>query len=379
MKLLMISGDRSLLQGRKSAFYYTLQEFRQHWERIDVICPWTSRVDVSIGGNGTAPHATADRQGGEVHLHPCPHGLWYQTRWIARRGCSLIKEHKHHVMTVHEYPPFYNGMGAAKLHRKTGIPYALEIHHIVGWPEAANVRERLGRTLSRLYLGHDASRAAAVRTVNAAAKHQLEQWVIPAQKIHVVPSFYLDGDLLRSDTEPPKSYDMVFSGRLVPNKGLGNVIDTLKFLPDARLLVIGEGPERAVQEARARKLGFENRVTFLGWLPTQEAVLGAVRTARVFVMTSTSEGGPRNALEAIGAGMPCVFTPVGVLPDIVRDGENAIFTDGTPQDIAAKVGALLQDEERRARMGDAARGVLDQFERRALVETYAKFLQSLAT
>ena len=46
MKLLMISGDRSILQGKKGAFYHTLQEFSKHWERIDVICPRVSSSTV---------------------------------------------------------------------------------------------------------------------------------------------------------------------------------------------------------------------------------------------------------------------------------------------------------------------------------------------
>ncbi|MEK7591453.1 MAG: hypothetical protein AAB489_04585, partial [Patescibacteria group bacterium] len=56
MKLLMISGDRSILQGKKGAFYHTLQEFSKHWERIDVICPRVS--------SSTVPPAPAPRGGG---------------------------------------------------------------------------------------------------------------------------------------------------------------------------------------------------------------------------------------------------------------------------------------------------------------------------
>jgi len=44
MKLLMISGDRSILSGKRGAFWYTLQELRTHFDRIDIICPHVSRV-----------------------------------------------------------------------------------------------------------------------------------------------------------------------------------------------------------------------------------------------------------------------------------------------------------------------------------------------
>jgi glycogen synthase len=141
------------------------------------------------------------------------------------------------------------------------------------------------------------------------------------------------------------------------------VIDALQYLPDARLLVIGDGPVRADAEKKIASMGMGNRVTFLGWLPTLEAVLDAILTSRTFVMPSSSEGGPRSALEAMACGMPVIATRVGVMPEVIEDGENGLFTDGSPKDIATKVGILLRDEEKRECMGKAARKILDRFER----------------
>src|SRR3989339_1246744 len=106
MRLLMISGDRSILQGKRGAFWYTLHELRKHFDRIDIICPHVAQITpLPVDGNGAKP------EGGEVHFHPSPRGLWYQPRWILTCGTSLIAQHHIDVMTVHEYPPFYNGCG----------------------------------------------------------------------------------------------------------------------------------------------------------------------------------------------------------------------------------------------------------------------------
>lgn len=367
MNLLMISGDRSILKGTRGAFWYTLEEFSRQWERIDVITP-------HVKGAAETP-----RLFDNVYLHPNPRpGLWRQQDWIHRRGVQLHALFRHDVMTVHEYPPFYNGRGAATLAKVTGMPYALEIHHIVGYPTPATLQERIGYFLSRLYLPRAAKKATAIRTVSKHSAETLLSWGLPKRKVHVVPSFYLDHDVFSAFEQPiHKQYDIVFCGRLVPNKHLPALIRAVATLPRATLVVVGDGPERAACEKLTRQLDIAHRVEFRGWLPTQQDVLQAIAHARVFVMNSLSEGGPRVALEAMALGMPCVVTPVGVMPDIVIDGTNAMLTTGAPEDMAEKIDMLLQDPAMRTAIGEAAKGVLDRFERTTLLAQYGRFLRGL--
>ena len=374
MKLLMISGDRSILQGKMGAFWYTLQEMRKHWDRIDVICPYVSEksVDVSESGHRLASDV---KEGGEVFFHPCPKSLLFQVPWIVNRGQHLIEQYAHDVMTVHDYPPFYNGIGARKLNKRTKVPYVVEVHHIVGWPKASSLTELIGRHMSRWYLRTDAKNASAVRVVNDTVEKQLRRGGVPIQKIENISSFYLDREVLNNEHKPPVAYDVSFCGRLVANKGLSELIDAIATLQNARLLVIGDGPERTKMEKKAKSLGIANRVTFLGWLPTQEAVSGAIQTARIFVMNSKSEGGPRVALESMACGMPIIATRVGVMPEVITDGRNGIFTTGKADDLAKKIGLLLSNETQRESLGNEATKVLDIYERKKLILQYADFLK----
>lgn len=377
MKLLMISGDRSVLQGKMGAFWYTLEEMRKHFDRIDIICPYVSAGNVGISESGHR-FADASDTGGEIFFHPCPKSLIFQIPWITNKGEALIKQHGHDVMTVHDYPPFYNGIGAKRLHNKTGIPYATEIHHIVGWPKAANFSEVIGREMSRFFLKSVTAASAAVRTVNKTVALQVKRFGVPASKVHVISSFYLDKTILSGEHKPPVSYDISFCGRLVPNKGLSELIDALVELSSARLLIIGDGPERQKMEAKVKDLGIANRVTFLGWLPTQEAVSGAMQTARIFVMNSKSEGGPRIALEAMACGLPVIVTKVGVMPEAIDDGVNGVFTTGETADLVEKISLLLEDEALMESMGNEAKKVLELYERSTLMKNYADFLKNLA-
>ncbi len=379
----MISGDRSILQGKKGAFWYTLEEFSKHWERIDVVCPRNAEVvrdkRLVVSENVTAhyPLPTTHSPFPNVFFHPSPGSLWTQIRWIVKKGRELIAEHHHDVITAHEYPPFYNGIGARHLHQATAVPYVLEVHHIVGLPKAASFMEWLGALASRWQIPRNASRAMAVRTVNENVRDTLVLWNIPYQKIHVVPSFYLDTEKLEPNPSIQQQYDVVFCGRLVANKGLPEVLRAVAALPGVTLLIIGDGPKRQSMEAQAKSLGISDRVTFRGWLSFQEDVIAAMQSAKIFVMHSSSEGGPRSALEAMALGMPVIVTRVGVMPDVIEDEVNGVFTDGTAEGLQGEIRMLLEDQAMRERIGKEAQRITERFERKKLIKEYADFLKSL--
>lgn len=372
MKLLMISGDRALASGKQGAFAQMLEEFSKHWERIDIIVPTTLTPNPSPDGRGEK------RFGDRMFIHPSPHCLWYQSMWIRKKGLELIDTHHHDVMTVHEYPPFYNGIGARWLKWCRNIPAVLEIHHLVGWPKPASLSEWIGRILSRLVLPSHARAFSAVRVVNRTTKELLMTWGVADEKIQIVPSFYLDHELLMAARGQPKRFDLVFCARIVANKGLFETIDALALVPGVTLLVIGDGPRRPAAEMKVRTLGLQSRVTFTGWLPNEIAVLQAMSSGKIFVMNSRSEGGPRSALEAMALGIPMIATKVGVMPEVIQGGINGLFTTGDAEDLAEKIRSLLSDTGRMVSMGMEASKVIDKFEKRAAIKNYADFLKDVA-
>mgnify|MGYP005684517749 FL=1 len=144
------------------------------------------------------------------------------------------------------------------------------------------------------------------------------------------------------------------------------------------MVVIGDGPERQRCEQLAQQLDVANRVTFLGWLAENADVAAVYRSARVFILNSRSEGGPRVTLEAMACGLPVISTPVGVMIDVLQDRENGLFTTGVPEDLARQMKYLLSDVVQRDAMGAAAQEALEQFDRTTLIGRYADFLKSLS-
>ncbi|HEX7830870.1 MAG TPA: glycosyltransferase family 4 protein, partial [Thermoanaerobaculia bacterium] len=97
----------------------------------------------------------------------------------------------------------------------------------------------------------------------------------------------------------------------------------------------------------------------------------------VYVCASRSEGTPNPCLEAAASGVPVLTTPVGNMPEFIRDGENGLFVTRDVDDIAAKLRALRDDPELRARMGRAARVTAEAWDWRHQAPHYAEMFRAV--
>ena len=168
-------------------------------------------------------------------------------------------------------------------------------------------------------------------------------------------------------------------GCLAARKDYGTLLEALARL-EARgrrfhATLVGDGPDRAALEARARALGLDRRLTFLGERPDVEKLLPAMD---VFVLSSREEGIPNSLLEAMAAGRPAVATAVGGTPEVLDDGVTGWLVP--PSDPVALAGALecvLDDPEEAAKRGAAAHRVT--LERRsidAMVRRHEEFYRT---
>lgn len=160
-------------------------------------------------------------------------------------------------------------------------------------------------------------------------------------------------------------------GNLLPVKGHAELIRAmplvLRHRPRSRLLIAGEGPERARLEALVKELGLERCVTLPGFCPDVPELLAA---CDVFVLPSKSEGLPVSALEAMAARRPVVVTPFASAEYLAGHPDPSLWIARSHEaaELAAAVLAALDGgEAARVRIERAYRRVVDEFSREALV------------
>lgn len=200
-------------------------------------------------------------------------------------------------------------------------------------------------------------------------------WGLEAARVLVLPNPAPDVQPQDAAPEPGR---FVFAGRLTRQKALETALAALVRLPEARLDVVGDGPDRQSLEARAREYGLDGRVRFLGPLPRDE-VLRRVAGADAMVLPSDWENLPHAAVEALAVGTPVVATAVGGVPEIVRDDENGLLVPPrSPEELAAALSRLLEDRGLRDRLAAAARPSVRHLDRSRIYGELAALLERAA-
>jgi phosphatidylinositol alpha-1,6-mannosyltransferase len=135
--------------------------------------------------------------------------------------------------------------------------------------------------------------------------------------------------------------------RLVPIKNVALLVDAFAAIACRRdnvvLLLVGEGPQRAALERRAREQGIGAAVHFAGYVP-QESTPAWYRTADVFALASDFDNSPNAVLEAMACGLPVVSTDVGGLREYVTPPRNGLLVPKqSPAALAAAIDIYLED------------------------------------
>jgi N-acetyl-alpha-D-glucosaminyl L-malate synthase BshA len=141
-----------------------------------------------------------------------------------------------------------------------------------------------------------------------------------------------------------------------PVKRIGDVVEVFARVANAlpaRLMLIGDGPDRSTAEYLARKLGVQDRVHFLG---KQDNVNELLPLADLMLMPSEMESFGLAALEAMACRVPAIATRVGGVPELIEDGKNGLlFEPGDVDAMAEAAIALLNDPPRLEELSAAAR------------------------
>lgn len=142
--------------------------------------------------------------------------------------------------------------------------------------------------------------------------------------------------------------DFLFLGRLSEEKGLDRLVALWRDVP-ARLVVVGDGPERARLEAMA-----PGTVEFRGSVPSDQVPAYLTRARALVLPSICYEGAPRTVVEAYAAGVPVVANRYGALPSVVSDGVSGLLVEPESADGWRAALASVLDDNTSQRLGEGA-------------------------
>jgi glycosyltransferase involved in cell wall biosynthesis len=180
--------------------------------------------------------------------------------------------------------------------------------------------------------------------------------------------------------EQTKTIEAVYTGMLVDLKELQRLIAAWRLvvdrLPQAQLVLVGDGVLRADLEAQTRSLGLQGNITFTGWVDT---VADYLAQAKIFCNVANQEGVPHSMLEAMAVGLVPVMTSVGGVPSVIQDGVNGflVANPAEPAQVAQQILCLLQDDSLYQTMRQAALAVRHTYTYAQVSQTWTPVLAAL--
>jgi len=283
---------------------------------------------------------------------------------------KLCREWKPDIIHAHFVVP--TGALALALHWLTGIPYVLTAHLgdvPGGVPEQTdNLFRVLGPLIRPVW-----KNAAAVTAVSGFVAS------LARKNCGVSPTVILNGVPLPrhvATIQPGCPPRIVMLGRLSLQKNPLLAIRALGLLPDLpwQLDIIGEGPLSENVRTMVEQHNLTERVTFSGWLDA-DAVSRRLAGSDILLMTSTSEGLPMAAIEALRHGLAIVGSRIDGLADVVHDGRNGILCHLTPSSFADALRSLLESPSRLLAMRLASLEKVTDFNLPDRVADYERILR----
>lgn len=291
-------------------------------------------------------------------------------RLFGRWGALAARIRAHDPVLVHAHFAT-DGLAALPLARALGVPLVTSLRgYDVTRSRAALLRS--GR-LSWVRYGLWGSRLRAQGDLFLAVSEALRGRAIaqgfPEERT-LCHYNGVDLEHFRPGEEAPEPGFVLFVGRLVEKKGVGELLDAFMLVkaevPEARLRIIGDGPLAATLRRRAERLGVAGSVEFAGALRADE-VAAEMRRAWLLAAPSRTardgdaEGLPNSVVEAAASGLPVVATDHAGIPEAVEHKRSGfLVSEGGIEPLAHQMIALLQDADMRQSMSRAARALAER-------------------
>jgi colanic acid/amylovoran biosynthesis glycosyltransferase len=262
-----------------------------------------------------------------------------------------------HIDVIHaHFGP--SGIEMLPVAKKLGIPMVVSFHGIDAAPAMLDNQE---------YADGIREVIAYAKAVIIVSPHFMDTLGLQpfADKVHLIPYGTDERKFVPSHTPERAKVVIQHVGRLVPKKGVPDLIQAFGTLcgryPDLELRIIGDGPEMEACRELVARLNLGEKVVLLG-SKAHEVVNQHMKDTDIYVLNSRTddqgdmEGLPNSILEAMSMEKPVVSTYHAGIPQAIQDGENGLLVrERDNEGLAAALEKLIRDPDLRRRLGMAAR------------------------
>lgn len=277
-------------------------------------------------------------------------------------GClRVMRIYRPDIVHVNGFKENFLGGIAARL---MGVSAIVRTHHGKGMIGVTQRYDMIERINERIFTDH-------IIAVSHDLKRYLVDFGLNAGKITVIhngiePCTFMDTkkeEFLRKNLGIEKGDKVIGTvGRLVPIKDHKTFLDGARLIlesePDARFVIVGNGPLMSELEQQACKIGISPNVCFTGFRDDVQEILNLFD---VFTLTSIHEGIPIALLEAMGLGKAVVATCVGGVKEVIVDKRTGLFIDsGNPRSLADACIRILRDRDLSASLSEQSISIVKE-------------------
>jgi N-acetyl-alpha-D-glucosaminyl L-malate synthase BshA len=374
--------------------------------RIGIVCY------ASVGGSGVVATELATslaRRGHEVHVlsseipfrlrertgpvvfHPVEtpaYPLFREPQYVLSLSTKIVQVARAHALDIVHAHYAVPHAASAYLSRQILASHGASVPKVVTTLHGTDITLVGADPSYRETVAFAIEQSDGVTAVSESLREDTYRHLRLTAPIVVVPNFLdceryrpMPDAALRARLCPADRYDslLLHVSNFRPVKRLDAVVDVFRRVRAqrrARIVLVGDGPERARVEALAREAGIAEHVEIMGEV---DDVRGLLSVADAFLLPSAQESFGLAALEAMACGVPVVASRVGGLPEVITDGLTGFLRD--PEDHAGMASAvldLLDDRSVRERMAHVARAsVVDRFDEDRVVPMYEALYERL--
>ncbi len=290
----------------------------------------------------------------------------------------VSQQEKLDVLNVHYSIPHAT---AAYLAREiTGVPYVVTLH-------GSDVTILGSDPSYHIVNNHSVEKADAVTAVSEFMQREAYERLGIEREVNVIPNF-VDAQVFTPAPCDAVEVDCDECGGIIhvsnfrPVKRVADLVYAMAIVtkeePNAKLTLVGDGPDRHSVEKLIDSLELHKNVNLTGF---RSDIPNLMRCADIGVLCSETESAPLTLLEGMSTGLPMVSTKVGGVLEIINDGKNGLLVPPKhPEELAQAILRLYKDQKLRSRLGEKARKtILERYTAEKVVNQYITTFKSVKT